>query len=273
MCPWRWLATHLDRISLAKYVLRWSWGAGSHMKPLAKNIKRNSGLTIRVLEPGQSRIRSSLPSNTKRHINRLWGVWSASEVVGTEACLLLALWLPVLHWVFRGSIPSTHQVTSATWNQWVALIMQWVQMGKSNLPGILEEIMDWPESWDFRALPERWLRWDEEAKIRIAQVDLDWEQKRELFIARWARERSGHLGRDATYRWACDWRTHHRVYHAGLSTNVKYVLPSSEPHEWNLLGIKGGWVSCMARPGKWTTLDPCHEHAKVRATYSPWQRH
>ncbi|KAJ7409894.1 hypothetical protein BTVI_55197 [Pitangus sulphuratus] len=41
---------------------------------------------------------------------------------------------------------------------------------------------------------------DKAVKIGIAQVDLDWERKGELFIARWAHETSGHLGRDATYR-------------------------------------------------------------------------
>ena len=35
-------------------------------------------------------------------------------------------------------------------------------------------------------------------------MDLDWERKGELFVARWAHETSGHLGRDATYRWARD---------------------------------------------------------------------
>ncbi|XP_074717912.1 uncharacterized protein LOC141940628 [Strix uralensis] len=42
------------------------------------------------------------------------------------------------------------------------------------------------------------------AKIEVAQVDLDWQRKGELFIARWAHETSGHQGRDATYRWAQD---------------------------------------------------------------------
>ncbi|KAK4823654.1 hypothetical protein QYF61_005006 [Mycteria americana] len=41
-------------------------------------------------------------------------------------------------------------------------------------------------------------------KIEVAQVDLDWEHKNELFVARWSHETSGHLGRDATYRWAHD---------------------------------------------------------------------
>uniref|UniRef100_A0A8C8AJU2 ribonuclease H n=3 Tax=Otus sunia TaxID=257818 RepID=A0A8C8AJU2_9STRI len=45
---------------------------------------------------------------------------------------------------------------------------------------------------------------DQAAKIEVAQVDLDWQRKGELFIARWAHETSGHQGRDATYRWARD---------------------------------------------------------------------
>ncbi|KAK4807124.1 hypothetical protein QYF61_018465 [Mycteria americana] len=45
---------------------------------------------------------------------------------------------------------------------------------------------------------------DQAAKIEEAQVDLDWQHKGELFIARWAHDTSGHQGRDATYRWARD---------------------------------------------------------------------
>ncbi|GAB0208978.1 hypothetical protein GRJ2_003363500 [Grus japonensis] len=45
---------------------------------------------------------------------------------------------------------------------------------------------------------------DQAAKIEEAQVDLDWQRKGELFIARWAHDTSGHQGRDATYRWARD---------------------------------------------------------------------
>ncbi|GAB0209660.1 hypothetical protein GRJ2_003431700 [Grus japonensis] len=45
---------------------------------------------------------------------------------------------------------------------------------------------------------------DQAAKIEEAQVDLDWQRKGELFIARWAHDTSGHQGRDATYRWGRD---------------------------------------------------------------------
>ncbi|KAK4810919.1 hypothetical protein QYF61_013327, partial [Mycteria americana] len=45
---------------------------------------------------------------------------------------------------------------------------------------------------------------DQAAKIEVAQVDLDWQHKGELFIALWAHDTSGHQGRDATYRWARD---------------------------------------------------------------------
>ena len=43
---------------------------------------------------------------------------------------------------------------------------------------------------------------DQAAKIEVAQQDLDWQCKDDLFIARWAQDTSGHQGRDATYRWA-----------------------------------------------------------------------
>ncbi|KAK4806932.1 LOW QUALITY PROTEIN: hypothetical protein QYF61_012653 [Mycteria americana] len=82
------------------------------------------------------------------------GVRAASEIVGTEAQLLLALRLPVLHWIFKGRVPSTHHATDTTWSKWVAFIMQKAPMGNPNYPGILEEIMDWPEGRDFRASPE-----------------------------------------------------------------------------------------------------------------------
>ncbi|KAK4826081.1 hypothetical protein QYF61_005040 [Mycteria americana] len=45
---------------------------------------------------------------------------------------------------------------------------------------------------------------DQAAKIEAAQVDLDWQHKGGLFIARWAHDTSGHQGRHATYRWARD---------------------------------------------------------------------
>ncbi|KAK4806727.1 hypothetical protein QYF61_007525 [Mycteria americana] len=260
------------------------------------------------------------------------GVRAASEVVGTEAQLLLAPRLPVLGWMFKGRIPSTHHATDATWSKWVALITQRARIGNPNRPGILEVIMDWPEGKDFGISPEeevtraeeaplynklpenekqyalftdgscrivgkhrRWKaavwspirvvetagdgessqfaevkaiqlaldivereKWpvlclytdggkcpvghcgkillprvenlvvkvrhvdahvpksrateehqnnqqvDQAAKIEVAQVDLDWQHKDELFIARWAHDTSGHQGRDATYRWARD---------------------------------------------------------------------
>lgn len=42
------------------------------------------------------------------------------------------------------------------------------------------------------------------AKIKLSQLDVDWQHKRELFLAWWAHDASDHQGRDATYRWACD---------------------------------------------------------------------
>ncbi|RMC19769.1 hypothetical protein DUI87_03333 [Hirundo rustica rustica] len=45
---------------------------------------------------------------------------------------------------------------------------------------------------------------DKAAKVKVSLVDLDWQHKGEVFLARWAHDASGHQGRDATYRWARD---------------------------------------------------------------------
>ncbi|RMB93708.1 hypothetical protein DUI87_29938 [Hirundo rustica rustica] len=41
---------------------------------------------------------------------------------------------------------------------------------------------------------------DKATKVKVPQVDLDWQHKGEVFLARWAHGASGHQGRDATYR-------------------------------------------------------------------------
>ncbi|XP_064901556.1 uncharacterized protein LOC135577261 [Columba livia] len=45
---------------------------------------------------------------------------------------------------------------------------------------------------------------DQAAKIKVAEVDLDWQHKGELFLTRWAHCASEHRGWDATYKWARD---------------------------------------------------------------------
>ncbi|RMC00134.1 hypothetical protein DUI87_23544 [Hirundo rustica rustica] len=45
---------------------------------------------------------------------------------------------------------------------------------------------------------------DQAAKIEVSKIDLDWQHKGELFLARWAHDASGHQDRDATYKWAQD---------------------------------------------------------------------
>ncbi|GAB0208391.1 hypothetical protein GRJ2_003304800 [Grus japonensis] len=91
------------------------------------------------------------------------GVRAASEVIGTEAQLLLAPRLPVLGWMFKERAPSTHHATDATWNKWVALITQQARIGNPNRPGILEVITDWPEGKDFGMSPEEEVTRAEEA--------------------------------------------------------------------------------------------------------------
>ena len=41
---------------------------------------------------------------------------------------------------------------------------------------------------------------DNVVRIEVAQMDLDWDHKGELFVAQWAHATSGHLGRGAMYR-------------------------------------------------------------------------
>ncbi|GAB0206804.1 hypothetical protein GRJ2_003146000 [Grus japonensis] len=91
------------------------------------------------------------------------GVRAASEVIGTEAQLLLAPRLPVLGWMFKERAPSTHHATDATWSKWVTLITQRAQIGNPNRPGILEVITDWPEGKDFGMSPEEEVTHAEEA--------------------------------------------------------------------------------------------------------------
>lgn len=42
------------------------------------------------------------------------------------------------------------------------------------------------------------------AKIEVVQMDLDWQNKGELFLAWWAHETLGREGRDALSKWARD---------------------------------------------------------------------
>ncbi|RMB97312.1 hypothetical protein DUI87_26208 [Hirundo rustica rustica] len=153
------------------------------------------------------------------------GLQAASEVIGTETQLLLAPRLPVLGWMFKGKVPSTHHATDTTWSKWIALITQRARIGNPNRPGILEIITNWPE--DIAARVEKLTvkvrhvdahvsksqaneehhnneQVDKAAKVKVSQVDLDWHHKGEVFLARWAHDASGHQGRDATYRWARD---------------------------------------------------------------------
>ncbi|RMB92488.1 hypothetical protein DUI87_31131 [Hirundo rustica rustica] len=107
------------------------------------------------------------------------GVQAASEVVRTETQLLLAPRLPVLGWMFKAEVPSTNHATNATWNAHVP-------KSRANEEHRNNEQVD------------------QAAKIEVSKIDLDWQHKGELFLARWAHDASGHQGRDATYKWAQD---------------------------------------------------------------------
>ncbi|RMC01816.1 hypothetical protein DUI87_21624 [Hirundo rustica rustica] len=101
---------------------------------------------------------------TKKEILAAYeGVQAASEVIGTEAQLLLAPRLPVLGWMFKGKVPSTHHATDTTWSKWIALITQHARIGNPNRPGILEIITNWPEGETFGLSSEEEVTRAEEA--------------------------------------------------------------------------------------------------------------
>ncbi|RMC21433.1 hypothetical protein DUI87_02299 [Hirundo rustica rustica] len=77
------------------------------------------------------------------------GVRATSEVIGTEAQLLLAPRLLVLEWRCKAEVPSTHHLTNITWSKWIALITQCTCIGKLNFLQILETITNWPEGENF----------------------------------------------------------------------------------------------------------------------------
>ena len=45
---------------------------------------------------------------------------------------------------------------------------------------------------------------DQAARFEVIQIDLDWQNKVELFLSRWANETSGHQGRGMAYKFGGD---------------------------------------------------------------------
>ncbi|GAB0177443.1 hypothetical protein GRJ2_000209500 [Grus japonensis] len=152
--------------------------AGPDVKNVLYTAARENGLTWSLWQkaPGETRGRplrfwsrgyrgsEARYTPTEKEILAAYeGVRAASEVIGTEAQLLLAPQLPVLGWMFKERAPSTHHATDATWSKWVALITQRARIGSPNHPGILEVITDWPEEKDFGMSPEEEVTRAEEA--------------------------------------------------------------------------------------------------------------
>ncbi|RMB95548.1 hypothetical protein DUI87_27658 [Hirundo rustica rustica] len=131
------------------------------------------------------------------------GVQAASEVIGTEAQLLLAPRLAVLGWMFKG------KVKKANWQRrrkpiWAADEWKNIATGVEKLPLKVHHVdARVPKS---RANEEHRNneQVDQAAMIVVSKIDLDWQHKEELFLARWAHDASGHQGRDATCKWARD---------------------------------------------------------------------
>ncbi|GAB0206970.1 hypothetical protein GRJ2_003162600 [Grus japonensis] len=141
--------------------------AGPDVKNVLYTVVRESGPTWSLWQkaPGETRGRplgfwsrgyrgsEARYTPTEKEILAAYeGVRAASEVIGTEAQLLLAPRLPLLGWMFKERASAIHLAT--TWSKWVALITQQARIGNPNRPGILEVITDWPEGKDFGMSPE-----------------------------------------------------------------------------------------------------------------------
>ncbi|KAK4825191.1 hypothetical protein QYF61_024671, partial [Mycteria americana] len=98
---------------------------------------------------------------------------------------------------------------------------------------------------------------DQAAKIEVAQVDLDWQHKGELFIAWWAHDTSGRQRRDATLSWFSPSRelstmqplTHsppvgwgRELEEQKLLMNVKHALQSNKAKQLKPLCYGGRWL-------------------------------
>ena len=100
---------------------------------------------------------------------------------------------------------------------------------------------------------------DRAAKMEVAQIDLDWQNKGELFLARWAHKTSGHQGRDATYKWARDRRVDltmdaiaqviHDCETCAIIKQAKRMKPLWEEGRWQKYKYGEAWqVDCITLP-------------------------
>ena len=105
----------------------------------------------------------------------------------------------------------------------------------------------------------------------MAQIDLDWQHKSELFLARLPHEALGHQGRDATYKWAKDRgvdltmdaiaQVIHDCETCAIIKQAKRMKP--------LWGKGDGKSINMGRCGR-LIISPCHDLAMVRVMCLPW---
>lgn len=85
-----------------------------------------------VPESGYKRSEACYIPTEKKTLATYEGVWAASEVISTKAQLSLASWLPLLGWMCKRDVPSTHDAIDAMWSEWVMLVTQQTQTGNPN---------------------------------------------------------------------------------------------------------------------------------------------
>ncbi|KAK4806899.1 hypothetical protein QYF61_012620 [Mycteria americana] len=151
------IVSPLYQVTWKKNNFKW----GPEQRQAFEQIKREivHAVALGPVRAGQDRYRGSEARYTpteKEILAAYEGVRAASEVVGTEAQLLLAPRLLVLSWMFKGRVPCTHHATDATWSKWETPIAQGSWTG---------QIMDWPEGKDFGISPEEEVTRAEEAPL------------------------------------------------------------------------------------------------------------
>lgn len=89
------------------------------MEPLAESIKGDLRSAHNILESGIQRIWAHYTPTEKEILAAYEGVQAVSEVAGTEAKLLLALWLPTLGWMFKQKVPPACHLTMLHMLHWL----------------------------------------------------------------------------------------------------------------------------------------------------------
>lgn len=131
-----------------------AWDKGPTLSLWQRASGKIWGLPLGFWSQGYRRSGECTSATEKEILPAYEGIQAASEVTGNDVQFLLAPWVLVLNWMFKGEVLSTHHVTDAAWSKGVAFITQQAWMGNPSCPGLVEIIMDCSEGKNFGLTPE-----------------------------------------------------------------------------------------------------------------------